>query len=440
MQISRKARFDAIVLAVILTNCAPASKPDAIAAPIEAQMLKAEDPPAPDGWTAQPGVTATRYQDDAEPLNVFRLYQPAKTDLDTKAWFEGRRRTFPESVKKADPVDDILIESGFHTGYARGEKDGAPVAIISYACQAGGGIRFGELVTSQDEAIAAAANKITMQFMIDICRDAIVADAATAATVADEATDASEAESEKPAAATQVTKVAPGNALKNSDIQTVLYSWEDYYQGMTYKVREEAFLIMKDRSVREGIPSAAPADFDVAADRQKNPKQWGKWTKRGGEYEVSIGGAKAYVPPNQTERRAGKKGQRLDKEFTAYDSNYYGADEWSLHLRKDGTFRSSTSSFVSTSVGGGDPDLVINSGSDDKGGSTAISTPGVGGGTTTSTGVTDADLTGTYEIDGYTLTLKYRSGRVQRTFFFQRDDGKHIWFEGRELSVSALDD
>jgi hypothetical protein len=398
-------------------------------------LLQAEDPPAPEGWAMLPGVTATKYQDTGNPLNVLRVYQPVVTDKPVKAWFETRRKTLPDGLTKVRVVPEIIEESGLFVGYVRAEQAGAPVAVISYGCRAGGGVRFAELITAQDDAVAQPANAAATRLFTDVCREAIFAASATPV------------ETSAPGARAAVQAAGPisaKNALKEKDIALVLYSWDQAYRVTGYEVTEEAYLLMKDGSARSELPVLAPADFDLAADRAQNPQLWGKWKKSGKDYQFKFAGGAFETPPGQIKRQPGKRGERLQHNYEESWSVNYGQTGsvrfWNVQMNKDGTFRKSSHGQTGGVLGYGDEATGAMSASDDTGSSTVVYGPSIGGGSSSSTGVTEADLSGTYEIDGYTLTLKYDSGRVVRSFFYISEDRTDIWFEGDELSYINLDD
>jgi hypothetical protein len=244
-----------------------------------------------------------------------------------------------------------------------------------------------------------------------------------------------------PAAVVNGSPAAPVNAkraLAEKDIETVLYSVEQSYRGANYVATDHTFLLLKDGSARSDVPGAAPADFDLAADRAQNPRRWGQWRKVGGEYQIKIGNGGFTTPSPQVARLPGRKGQRLDKNFTASTGENHGTvGFWQtrgLRLSKDGTFKRASSGGGGGTAGHGDTAASVYSTHNDKGGETAIATPNIGVSTSKRTGITDSDLTGTYEIDGYTLTLRYNNGKVSRGFFYISHHGKAIWFEGRQLS------
>jgi hypothetical protein len=241
-------------------------------------------------------------------------------------------------------------------------------------------------------------------------------------------------------ATSSVAPIDPKRALQEKDIEVVLFSVEQSYRGTNYVATEYTYLLLKDASVRSAVPGPAPSDFDLVADRARNPTLWGKWKKSGGSYQVKFANRAFETPSPQVERLPGKKGQRLDKHFEASSGESHGTvGFWQLRglrLDKDGTFRRSSSGGGGGTAGHGDTAASVYSTHTDKRGQTVVASPSGGTSTSRRTGITDADLMGTYEIDGYTLTLVYGNGRVVRGFFYISHHGKSIWFEGRQLSVT----
>jgi len=73
---------------------------------------------------------------------------------------------------------------------------------------------------------------------------------------------------------------------------------------------------------------------------------------------------------------------------------------------------------------------------DEKGAATSRAAGSAAVATSSSTGVTDDDLSCTCHIEGWTPGLRYRDGKVKRGFFFTHEDRGNIGFEGHELIIS----
>ena len=219
--------------------------------------------------------------------------------------------------------------------------------------------------------------------------------------------------------------VKPGGGLKEAQIEAVVSSWYQGYYGTQFTLFEKSYLVLKDGSVRNGLPEAGPGDFDLAADRAAEPKLWGQWQKTGKSYAFRFPGDSQFTTPenDQVEARS-PAGLRLDNSYHA-SSGYQiigGAGAFSfrsLTLRADGRFTRSSHGFVGGSSGFGDAAVVAGNSWDDKGSVATVTGPGAAmrGGSSRKTSVTDADLQGTYRIEGYELVLTFDSGRRESHFF-----------------------
>ena len=70
----------------------------------------------------------------------------------------------------------------------------------------------------------------------------------------------------------------------------------------------------------------------------------------------------------------------------------------------------------------------------DEGSTTVISGANVGGGSHKSSDNPKSEREGWYEFEGYNLTLKYDSGRIDRFLTFTTGDNyEQIWFEGDSM-------
>ena len=70
----------------------------------------------------------------------------------------------------------------------------------------------------------------------------------------------------------------------------------------------------------------------------------------------------------------------------------------------------------------------------DKSSASAFTGPIVAGGSRRKLNNPAYDRMGKYEFDGYRLTLKFDSGRVEHHATFTNKNQNSVWFEGRSLS------
>jgi hypothetical protein len=389
---------------------------------IGAAFFAHADSTLPAGWTKRSEGALTIYRAPLTSAALeFRLHAPEAHDGNVASWFARRTRIPPAGINVKSFGAARPTRGGEYLAVHNGtrQSDGASMLVVSMGCDAkGGAFRYGELIAPPDSDIFNASAEDAAAMMSSAC---------SAGTPAVAAVDGPATE-----------PVDAKRTLNDKDIALVLFSVEQSYRGMNYVATEYTYLLLRDGSARLGVPGSAPANFDLTADRAQNPRLWGKWKKSGGEYQVKFSNRDFETPSPQIERLPGKKGLRLDKYFSASSGESHGTvGLWQtrgLRFNQDGTFKRSSSSGGGGTAGHGDTAASVYSTQDDKRSQTVTSSPNIGTSTSRRSGVTDADLTGKYEIDGYTLTLKYDNGQIARGFFYISHHGKSIWFEGKQLS------
>ena len=236
--------------------------------------------------------------------------------------------------------------------------------------------------------------------------------------------------------------VEPGQGVREEEIEAMMYAWETNYRNGALQLDQESFLLMKDGRVLDGLP-VAPDVLDVAASRSREPDRWGWWKKEDdGRFTFAWP-----VRPREYRQPKGKqvvgvpfeKGTRLKGDFgtastsTMIAAGYSSVRRWGIKLSKNGRFLKYRNG--STQSGGvpGMPALSTIAW-DDEGsvastigdGITALSKrkkPGPG-----------ADRMGTYELDGFRMTLKFDDGRIEHHATFTDGRKTSVWFEGSNLS------
>lgn len=226
---------------------------------------------------------------------------------------------------------------------------------------------------------------------------------------------------------------APGQGVRLSQIEAIYYVWEQVtrYDGMHFD--EAIFLLLKDGTVHDGLP-VAPSDLDVALSKRMEPTMWGRWRRKGSDYTFSWNGGSHPYAGNGKSLRPARKGERLAGEWGSTSGSHIegirtSVSNWGIKLGRDGRFETSRSGSSYTGEGGTEP--MVSTMYDDEGSVTSATTPTFSGTGTRKSG-NRGDRTGTYELDGYTLTLRYDNGRVVRQAFAldAGAKGTSIWFEG----------
>ncbi len=232
-----------------------------------------------------------------------------------------------------------------------------------------------------------------------------------------------------PAAAPATRSGRPAPAPK---VTAILWSFDLDYDPLSSSMvnRESTYLLFPDGTFTDDVPGILDG-FDVAASRSAHPKGWGRWRKSGNSYEISFGG-KFSPPPKQTVLRGARRGERIEGTWGRQRTSTVGdSSSWqsnTLVLKADGRFeRARAGAFTSNSgVNRPDGEVVVSGAYDDEGSVSNVSGDNVGG-AVRGGGRSEAERTGTYVLDGFSIELRYRSGAVERHMFAISTDPKHVF-------------
>jgi hypothetical protein len=238
---------------------------------------------------------------------------------------------------------------------------------------------------------------------------------------------------------------APGRGVPREQIAGVLYQLEQIYGIGGLELRETSYLLLRDGSAYEDL-RCPPDQLDVLTSRKREPLQWGRWRKSGNKYELQMpdqdGKLGAWKAPSMaTLASPANKGERLQGRFQKASSFQIPGGAGSVSYRgitftRAGRFETDFFNFVAGSTGFGDDRVTTGAMADDEGSSSSVSGPNFGGGTSTRSNRPKAERSGTYEIDGYTLLLRFDDGKIERLpFFFAYDGRDSIWFRGAVYAV-----
>ena len=236
----------------------------------------------------------------------------------------------------------------------------------------------------------------------------------------------------------------PGKGVKADEIEAVLYSRNSVFRSGALQLDFEGFLLLKDGRVHDGLP-CSPDVLDLAASRSREPDAWGWWKKlkddeknrftfawpvRPREYRIPNGKQYLGVPFKKGTRLTGDFGLARSKQNIA--TGYSSVQESGIKLNKNGRFLKYKRGSVQS---GGVPGMntLITNVWDDEGAVMSVTGPVVVGGTRTKNNNPGLDRMGKYEFDGYRLTLKFDSGRVEHVATFTDQKQSFVWFEGRTL-------
>jgi hypothetical protein len=217
-------------------------------------------------------------------------------------------------------------------------------------------------------------------------------------------------------------------------LAVVLNSWYLTRDMSGQQMVETFYLLFKDGTCTRDLPTSL-ADFDPAASRAANPEKWGRWRKRGAKYEVALAGQSFTEPSNEMTYEPARRGERLSGKWSSSSGGAVGPDTvyWSnsaVVFTKEGRFET----YSSGGSGGSSGDTTSYAVHDDEGSASSVSNENIAGGHARRSGNSKADRSGTYSLDGYALTLRFDSGRVERHLFVARADRGFIYFRGSDMN------
>jgi hypothetical protein len=238
-----------------------------------------------------------------------------------------------------------------------------------------------------------------------------------------------------PAPSPRAFSTPPGAGLRADQIEAVFYHWDQRYDAFQGLVLDEAaYLLLKDGTAHDGF-DLPPQDFDAAASRRAEPRNWGRWLREGNSYAFAWPASPTtYRVPRGNPVAPSLAGLRIAGRFagaSTYTLPGGGTSTWSQFsttFTADGRFEHSVSGGASSSVGDArssttyDDDQVVSSSSTNSAVISGSSRRGAG-----------EDRRGSYEIEGYGIVLRYDSGKVERLAFFVDDDGAGVWLRGTRL-------
>jgi hypothetical protein len=197
-------------------------------------------------------------------------------------------------------------------------------------------------------------------------------------------------------------KPLPAGGIKDTQLLGIYAKGE--FNGQSYVMN--GYLYLRDGSVYRNIDQL-PAMIELAKSRAESPGDWGRWTRTGSGMAIVWGDGDRETVSDASPANlftGGSAGTRLDGDFQTVSSGnptmMPGAgfvSRANYHFYPDGTFESAKSS--SFAVSGYLP-----------GGDFSPQTIAAGGSNSTSGRAK-------YRIEGYTLTLTYPDGRIERLAF-----------------------
>lgn len=225
---------------------------------------------------------------------------------------------------------------------------------------------------------------------------------------------------------------APGAGVRPADIEAVFYEWEQVYEIGGLQMKERLHLLLTDGTVHFGLP-VPPQDMDVALSRRLEPEAWGRWRRAGTGYAFARPrDPQAFRVAQGNAALPARAGSTITGRFESSSSFQIpgAAGAWSqaaYTFGADGRFSRERAGGAGMSSGAGDNTTVTGMVYDDAGSASSVSSPVAGGGSVRRTPDT-GNRRGTYQLDGYSITLRYENGTVERLpFMIDPPNHRGVW-------------
>lgn len=233
----------------------------------------------------------------------------------------------------------------------------------------------------------------------------------------------------------------PGQGVQATQIEGIWHFVEFKMDPILgNRQNDEVYLLLKDGSIRDGIP-VVPDELDAPLSKRREPAVWGQWKRNGAQILVAWPDRPNHFEPLKGRMAVpGKKGERIAGRFgsSSTTGNMITGGSvhfWGVTFAPDGRFtRDSRGQFSSGSLAQTMNDFVSTTTYDDEGAVSSTSAPGVVA-TSTRKQPKGSHKSGTYEIDGYTITLKRDDGVSERqVFFFENPNKDSLFMDGASLA------
>ena len=230
-------------------------------------------------------------------------------------------------------------------------------------------------------------------------------------------------------------RTAPGKGAKPSSIAVVLIdSGLDVLVGGFYN---DTYILFKDGTayVNCKIP---PNELLVSKSKELQPEKWTKWRKSGSNYQIFNQKKGIWKKLDAIKAIKARNGERLNNKYiSAGGSQMYGSHRSWITFKPNGRFELKNLSMMSSPDGSIGPSTTTVHKSDKSGttGTTVISGTNVGGGVS-SKKKDGSKNTGTYHLNGYTITLKHDNGYEHtELFFFYKANKKTFIYRDERFCV-----
>jgi hypothetical protein len=201
----------------------------------------------------------------------------------------------------------------------------------------------------------------------------------------------------------------PMKELKGAE-RAILHLEYRYGFGGFVEVVYKPYLLFKDGSIYENLDTSLDK-LDLAKSKQQETEHWGTWKKEGDDLVITWNQEDPEKWKKETifEAKPAVAGEKINGKFR------------SLTGRGNLALGGDVLVFTTTTIAMDDNKFTFETTS--------------GGSTSSVTSYTSEDKAGTYALDGYTITLRFNNGSVEKKFFYFFPDEKTVFGIGTRYFV-----
>jgi len=243
---------------------------------------------------------------------------------------------------------------------------------------------------------------------------------------------------EKRLAIEKSIRTAPGKGVNLSSVAAI---WVDSGIDVLWGgIRVDSYILFKNGTAYDGC-EIPPNELLVNKSKKLQPKKWTKWRKSGSGYQILYRKKGTWKKLEGNRAIKTRTNEKLNKKYiTTGGSQTAGSWKNTITFKPDGRFEMSNFSMNGNKMLGGGttgPSVTVVHKSDKEGtsGTTVVSGGDLGGGTSTKK-KDGSKNTGTYYLNGYTITLKHDNGYEHtELFFFDNTDKRSFIYKDERFWI-----
>ncbi|RDC64383.1 hypothetical protein [Adhaeribacter pallidiroseus] len=205
----------------------------------------------------------------------------------------------------------------------------------------------------------------------------------------------------------------PDTSIKEVLDAEAIYLHEEYETGVGgyLYVVYNPYLLFNDGSVYRNLDTNVDK-LNVAQSKQQEPEEWGTWQKQGSEIALTWqdGDTDTWEDKSWFVASKAAKGETIAGAYSSISGGGNTAFGGSVITFSSSNISFNGNKFTFESTGGGSSSDV--------------------------TAYSSQEKAGTYELDGYSITLRFNNGAVEKKFFYFYPDSKDVFGIGDQYYVT----